>query len=226
MTRTLSVWVGAEIIYLYGTVNGEATTFTLVGAGKWQAVVPRTEDDKYVLHLEAYSENGLEGTYDYTLYYGMIPCVTDRTQADVNRAKALNAKGWEAMTEAERTEWLGGLKGAYNASDLNRVGHNVAYLAEVLGSYGYMVLVEPKTDWTAEDIPTQAQMATYLSNVQTLKDEFYGTTDLPETMDKLTAEGANNIERLLLEIETYINRMVDGFRRCGTLRSGQGVILP
>lgn len=226
MTRTLSVWVGAEIIYLYGTVNGEAATFTLVGDGQWQTVVPRAEDDNYVLHLEAYSENGLEGTYNYTLYYGMMHCITDRTQADVLRVKALNAKGWEAMTEAERTEWLGDLKGAYNVSDLNRVGHNVDHLAGVLDGHGYTVLVAPKTNWTVEDIPTQPQMATYLGNVQALKGGFYGTTDLPETMDKLTADGANNIEKLLLEIETYINRMVAGFRKCGTFKSGQGVILP
>ncbi|HHW90927.1 MAG TPA: hypothetical protein GX745_08515 [Clostridiales bacterium] len=221
MTRTLSVWVGAEIIYLYGTVNGEATTFTLVGAGEWQAVVPRAEDDNYVLHLEAYSANGLEGTYNYTLYYGMMPCITDRSQDDVRRVKELNAKGWEAMTEAERTEWLDGLKGAYNVSDLNRVGHNVAYLADVLADLGHIVSVEPKTDWAAEDIPTQSQMATYLSNVQALKEGFYGTIDLPETMDQLTVEGANNIERLLCEIEQNIRNLIEAWYYCGELYCGE-----
>lgn len=224
--RTLSVWVGAEIIYLYGTVNGEAATFTLIGDGEWQAIVPRSEDDNYLLHLEAYSENGLEGTYNYTLYYGMMPCVTDRTQADVDRVKALNAKGWEAMTEAERTEWLAGLKGAYNVSDLNRVEHNVAYLAELLGEYGYSVTVSPKVDWQVDDIPCAADMDAYLSDVKALKAAFYGTTPLPESMNKISYTDANNIEKLLLEIETYINRMVAGFRKCGTFKSGQGVILP
>lgn len=221
MTRTLSVWVGASIIYLYGTVNGEAATFTLMGDGQWQTIVPRAEDDNYLLHLEAYSANGLEGVYEYTLYYGMMPVVIDRTQADVLRVKALNAKGWEGMSAAERTEWLGGLKGAYNVSDLNRVGNNVAYLAGVLDGYGYMVSVAPKTNWTVEDIPTQAQMATYLGNVQALKDGFYGTTDLPETMDKLTADGANNIERLLCEIEQNIHNMTAAWHYSGELFSGE-----
>lgn len=221
MTRTLSVWVGASIIYLYGTVNGEAATFTLMGDGQWQTIVPRAEDDNYLLHLEAYSANGLEGVYEYTLYYGMMPVVIDRTQADVLRVKALNAKGWEGMPEAEHTEWLGGLKGAYNVSDLNRVGNNVAYLAGALDGYGYMVSVAPKTNWTVEDIPTQAQMATYLGNVQALKDGFYGTTDLPETMDKLTADGANNIERLLCEIEQNIHNMTEAWYYCGELYCGE-----
>lgn len=156
----------------------------------------------------------------------MIPCITDRTQADVLRVKALNAKGWEAMTEAERTEWLGDLKGAYNVSDLNRVGHNVGYLAGLLGEYGYSVTVSPKVNWQVDDIPCVADMDAYLSDVEALKAAFYGTVPLPDSMNKLTVTAANNIEKLLLEIETYINRMVAGFRKCGTFRSGQGGILP
>lgn len=205
MTRTLSVWVGAEIIYLYGTVNGEAATFTLIGGGEWQAIVPRSEDDKYVLHLEAYSENGLEGTYNYTLYYGMMPVVIDRTAIDV----------------ANKTE-----KGFYNHTDLNRVGHNVGYLSGVLNGYGYAVTVNPKTNWEQKDTPRQTEMTLYLADLNALKSAFYGTTELPGAMDNLNYEDANNIEMLLLEIEEYINRMVAGFRKCGTFRSGQGVILP
>lgn len=231
MTRALSVWVGAEIIYLYGTVNGEATTFTLVGAGEWQAIVPRAEDGNYVLHLEAYSENGLEGTYDYTLYYGMMPCITDRTQADVNELRQLirsiiRAGGWEYASPEDKARFLMPLKGAYNYTDLNRVGQAVQYLADLLNNYGYSVSVSPKTDWAISDIPRDSDMTRYLADLNALKDKFYGTTELPDSMNDLTVTAANNIEKLLLEIETYINRMVAGFRKCGTFKSGQGVILP
>ena len=226
MTRTLSVWVGAEIIYLYGTVNGDAATFTLAGAGEWRTEVPRAVDGAYTLHLEAYSENGLEGIYDHTLHYGMIALVTDRTQADVNRAAALSAKEWEKMTVAEKSEWLAGMKGTYNAEDLNRVSQAVQYIADLLNGYGYFVPVAVRTDWSRADIPRAADMAVYLGNVQAIKNKFYGTTPLPDTMSSLTHTDANNIEKLLLEIEVYINRMTAGFRRCGTFYSGQGVILP
>jgi hypothetical protein len=205
MNRNISVWVGASIIYLYGTVNGDAETFTLVGDGEWQATVPRTEDDNYLLHLEAYSSNGLEGTYDYVLYYGMMPGITDRTQADVR----------------SRTE-----KGYYNHTDLNRVGHNVEYLAGVLNGYGYLISVSPETNWVVGDIPLASDMETYLGDVRAIKDKFYGATPLPDSMDDLTVAGANNIEKLLAEIEIYISRMVSGFRKCGTFKAGQGVILP
>ncbi len=108
--RNIDVWVGPKIIYLYGTVNGTAETFTLIGDGYWQATVPRTSDDNYELHLEAYSANGLEGAYDYTLYYGMMPSVINRTPSDVAYYKKqfakINGAGWDSLTDAEKTEWL------------------------------------------------------------------------------------------------------------------------
>lgn len=200
MTRSLSVWVGEQIIYLYGTVNGEAATFTLIGSGEWQATVPRAEGDNYALHLEAYSANGLEGTYDYTLYYGMMPCVTDRTWDDVRNKTA---------------------KGFYNATDLNRVGHNVSYLVELLDGYGYIVPASPKTNWQIGDIPCAADMAAYLADVEALKAAFYGTAELPGSMDNLTPEAANNIERLLCEIEHHIANMTAAWWYSGELYSGE-----
>ena len=116
--------------------------------------------------------------------------------------------------------------GYYNAEDLNRVGDAVQYLADLLNGYGYAVSVSPKTDWTVSDIPRTANMAQYLTDINTIKTKFYGTTELPASMSGIDYTDANNIEKLLLEIETYINRMIDGFRYCGTFYSGQGVILP
>jgi hypothetical protein len=45
-------------------------------------------------------------------------------------------------------------------------------------------------------------------------------------MDYIDFVDANNIEILLLEIDGYIQQMIQGFRKCGTFKSGQGVILP
>lgn len=47
--------------------------------------------------------------------------ITDRTQADVTRWKTLHDKGWFRMSPEEKVEWSSGLKGTYNATDLNRV---------------------------------------------------------------------------------------------------------
>lgn len=200
MNRTISVWVGASIIYLYGTVNGGAATFTLVGNGYWQATVPRTENDNYLLHLEAYSVGGLEGTYDCTLFYGMMPVVINRTGS------------------------------YYTHTDLNRVGHNIDYLSGVLNGYGYSVTVDVKTDWVQAYKPRAGQMETYLDNLQALIDSYYTLPDTPappESMDFLTWQGANNIEQALVDIKEIIGRMENGFRYCGTFNCNQGeVILP
>ena len=70
--------------------------------------------------------------------------IYDRTAADVERALAL-AKKAEAgtLTDAEKTEWLAGMKGCYNAADLNRVEAAVKSIAAELNAAGYPAAVEP-----------------------------------------------------------------------------------
>ena len=70
--------------------------------------------------------------------------IYDRTAEDVERALAL-AKKAEAgtLTDAEKTEWLAGMKGCYNATDLNRVEAAVKQLASALTSAGYPAAVTP-----------------------------------------------------------------------------------
>ena len=70
--------------------------------------------------------------------------IYDRTAEDVERALAL-AKKAEAgtLTDAEKTEWLAGMKGCYNAADMNRVEAAVKTLAAELNAAGYPVEVTP-----------------------------------------------------------------------------------
>ena len=72
--------------------------------------------------------------------------IYDRTAADVERALAL-AKKAEAgtLTDAEKTEWLAGMKGSYNATDMNRVEAAVQTLAAELRKYGYSVWYTDRT---------------------------------------------------------------------------------
>lgn len=144
--------------------------------------------------------------------------ITDRTAADVTRAQQLNAKwigGAFTGTTEELAEWFGNLKGAYNASDLNRVGAAVRYLAERFALYGYQVSVNPKTDWTAEDIPTPTEMQTYLGEVAKVRDvlDIATAPTLPADAEGLTHSEANAIEIVLVMIDETINRVVQGFAR-------------
>ncbi len=182
-----------------------------------------------------------------------LELVTDRKKSDADYIIALKNKGWDSLTAAEKAYWLRGspmglydadgkslitsdeealqgrdtiVKGAYNVSDLNRVGAAVQYLADLLNGYGYAVSVTAKQDWELADLSNVSDMESYLDDVQAIKDGFYGTTALPSAMDDLTYTQANNIEELLLEVEEYINLMIAAFRKSGTFKSGQGVILP
>jgi len=77
----------------------------------------------------------------------MDTLITDRAQADVDRAKYLNSL-WDARagrwrgTPEEWAEWAAGPRGAYGFNDMNRVNEAVAYLTGVLAGMGYTVAVE------------------------------------------------------------------------------------
>lgn len=154
--------------------------------------------------------------------------VTDRTQADVERAKALAAKGFAAMTAAEQAEWLGGIKGAYNASDLNRVGTALNYLAGRLGAIcGRSIAWSAKTDWAVTDIATASQAAEYRKHIQDIRNALaypVGTPDAPE-LGRLTYTGANDIERILVLCEELIDNITKAFRYTGAAECATGGLI-
>ena len=156
--------------------------------------------------------------------------ITDRNALDVLDLKNLLSIPYEKWTEEQKEKFnLGNSKGAYNASDLNRVESAVLYLTNILTSlpdelklyatakgvswdaffdvpydptaYGVTV----KTDWVMEDIPTPSDMVRYLANVVLLRNALqYATADLPSGMDNLTHDGANAIEKALVGLDEAI----------------------
>lgn len=151
--------------------------------------------------------------------------ITDRNLGDVNRvAYLLEQWNRQLITDEEAAEWENDLKGTYNASDLNRVGTAVAYIRDLLAAYGYVVNVNPKTDWTDADIPTADQLAAYLADIVTIRaavPQPSSTPNPPATMDRLTYISANNIEKILQATDNIIERMVASFIYSGTVFSGQ-----
>lgn len=173
--------------------------------------------------------------------------ITDRTQADVNRAKELNKKVYDAfasivaaavdadtliepmavieatLSEEEFAEWKAGLKGAYNYTDLNRVGAAVDEIAaflkglpdelkayrkaeEVYYSDNFLVTeydpkkvsVAPKLDWTMTDPVTPAAVAAYLKDIKNIRDVLPdGCPAVPENLKLFTYTKANDIEKIL-----------------------------
>lgn len=137
--------------------------------------------------------------------------ITDRTQYHVDLLNNLRKKTWAEMSASERELWnTEASKGAYNYTDLNRVEMAVGKIAELFnypwGDYPI------KTDWTPWDIPKKTDMERYLDNLQRLIDwsnwsyqqypERYPQglsyiPRIPQTMENLTYQGANNIEKAL-----------------------------
>lgn len=223
MTRTISVALGSGIVYVSGTVNGVSVIWTLVG-DSWQATAGRSEYDVYLVEITAIDAAGNADGLSVTLTYGMLDLITDRTQADVNRALSLAAKGWAKMTDAERVEWLTDLKGFYNASDLNRVGSAVAFLRDLFATHGYFVDVSPKTDWAVADKPTPGQMDTYINNIHAIRDRLpalAGTPPAPGDAQKLTHTEANDIERILLNVYGILDLLSRYWLECGEIYCGE-----
>lgn len=147
--------------------------------------------------------------------------ITDRTQADVDRVTELTQKFLlGTITTAEKAEYMAGMKGAYNYTDLNRVGEAVAYIADVMSQSGHVFSVTAKQDWTMEDIPTIEQMNAFLNDLSLLKANSTASTQVPPSMDKLTYQRANQIEQLLIEAYNSIIREGADWDRSGIAISG------
>lgn len=86
--------------------------------------------------------------------------------------------------------------------------------------------LDPYT-WYESDIPTEGLMEQYLANVQHLRDTLIlldTTPPAPEDMALLNWVEANNIEQILVDIQTVLIRVVAAFNRCGAYTFWSGAI--
>lgn len=190
----ISPWAGSPVQYVAGTVNGAAAEFQWYQGDIWRCTAPRSETGAYEIALEAYDQAGNRTEYATTLQYGFA-AVTNR-----------------------------GPGAYYNAEDLNRVGHAVEYLGDLLEGYGYSAGVRPRTDWTMGDLPTEGDMAVYLGNIRALMEVYCvlpSTPPPPETMARLGYRGANAIEQILVDMYMLIQHMAAAWCHCGEVFAGE-----
>lgn len=112
-------------------------------------------------------------------------------------------------------------KGHYNVSDLNRVEEWCEYLANLLTSYSYKVDIQVKKNWQRPDFPTSSEMERIRQNINRLKEAYFSFTQIPENLEYMTIEKANDIEKILFEIDTLLNNMISQFNYCGEINSGE-----
>lgn len=214
----LAVWdhrlvVDDESVLIRGIAQDSAGASVTASAGGWTGETAPDADGAWRLSVPlavgvneitvtATDGAGLTSTWTGTV----IRLITDRVKADLD---ALNAilRRFAAGTQTE-ADWTAlnapNQRGAYNDSDLNRVGAAIALLTESLNGQGYHLSTSPKTDWAEADIPTATPMGTYLADVTAifqarLVQQPYIT--LPASMAGLTLAGANNIEWALVSVD-------------------------
>lgn len=168
-----------------------------------------------VYAVTAYNDNGESEAATLTYYSTpdnpILYLVMDRTAADVN---------------------AGNDKGTYKASDLNRVGAAMNYVAARLREQGYDPHISPKTDWMDGEWVTPADEAVYLGDLAELRKQFtlYETTpDVPPRIlatainsnDGLTYTWANNIEQILVDIDALLTNIAAGWLYSGEIYSGE-----
>lgn len=158
--------------------------------------------------------------------------ITNRSYEDIEIWEKLKTKmdsfGFNALSESEQSLWLTNLKGAYNYTDLNRVGLAIQYLGinftdlishitDYLAFFGVAsddfftlpykendVNVNPKTNWNVSDNVFDHQMINLIADLYLLKSLItlpLDTPNVPNSMDNLTVELANDIEKLLQLID-------------------------
>ena len=169
----------------------------------------------YTYSVTAYNDDGESEAAALTYYAApdnpILYLVTDRTAADV---AAQNDKG------------------TYKASDLNRVGAAMNYVADRLRAAGYDPHISPKTDWKDGDWVDPAAQAVYLGDLAELRKQFTMLESTPRVPprilatainsgDGLTYGWANDIEQILMDIDALLTNIAAGWLYSGEIYSGE-----
>ena len=98
------------------------------------------------------------------------------------------------------------------------------YLAGVFASYSYAVSHLPMHIWSKGDTPNEEQMAAYLANMVALRavlDMPSTTPAVPADMALLTYIEANNIERILVDINQLLLNAAEAWFYSGEIYCGE-----
>lgn len=148
-------------------------------------------------------------------------------------ANKITLNGWDALSPDEQTEWFGGKpvpltdadgeqfvdangepllcregvqKGAYNYTDINRVGDAMLALADLLTDAGYSTHVHPRK-FKETDFISPADEQYYLRQAAIIHGSFplYGTTPKVPPMVRDYRQ-ANDVEKILYDIDELLKK--------------------
>lgn len=115
-------------------------------------------------------------------------------------------------------------KSRYNYIDFNRVESWCQYISEILNFYSYPVNIITKTNYSRSNFPDELDLERIRQNVNILKQAYFSFTEIPENLDYMTWQKANDIERILYEIDKILKHMENNFIYAGVGNVGSNRI--
>lgn len=139
-----------------------------------------------------------------------IQPITDRTILDIDKLQEYDEIGYKNLTNDQKTEWLLGMKGALNASDLNRIESNQQYILSLLSTQYTLTF---KTNWLMTDFVEDSDENRILSNLKTLMQPF-NFEEEPQVPEKPLNyfEKINQIENIILQMYDKYNERGESIR--------------
>lgn len=149
-----------------------------------------------------------------------MEAIYDRNLLDVQIAKEFREKilknGFESLSDEEKAQWLTGLKGCINYTDLNRIEKNCATLSDI-----FNLNLITKTDWSVADAlnARNADFARIRSNVEKIRQTkyVYSTTPSTPTLPLNRYDKINDLERILYDVYTLYNINATNYDYMGEL---------
>lgn len=136
--------------------------------------------------------------------------ITDRTILDIDKLQEYDEIGYKNLTNDQKAEWILGMKGALNASDLNRIESNQQYILSLLSTQYTLTF---KTNWLMTDFVEDSDENRILSNLKTLMQpfDFDSQTIVPDKpLDYF--EKINQIENIILQMYNKYNERGESIR--------------
>lgn len=139
-----------------------------------------------------------------------IQPITDRTILDIDKLQEYDEIGYKNLTTEQKNEWLSGMKGALNSSDLNRIESNQQYIFTLLSNQYILTF---KTNWLMTDFVEDSDENRILMNLKTLMQPF-NFEEEPQVPEKPLNyfEKINQIESIILQMYDKYNERGESIR--------------
>lgn len=127
-----------------------------------------------------------------------IQPITDRSILDIQKLQEYDEIGYKNLTTEQKNEWLSGMKGALNSSDLNRIESNQQYIFTLLSNQYILTF---KTNWLMTEFVEDSDENRILMNLKTLMQpfDFNEQTVVPDEPLNYF-EKINQIENIILQM--------------------------